>query len=265
MADALLPRSTPTAQGIDPAAIIALIDAAEAGGHGLHSLMIVRHGSVVAEGWWHPYAAPVRHTAFSISKSFLSTAIGMAQAEGLLSIDEPVIDFFPEVGSGPRDVTLRHLLMMASGHEADTMSIMRALPSEDWPRLYFDVPFVHPPGTFFTYDSGGSYLLSVALTRRTGQSPREFLEQRLFRPLGRETPPWAISPTGFDLGGSGTRLLTEDIALLSELYRRGGVGHWSNLTWPSGRQFVASPQPPRRLLGVSPQPPPRRRSPAPRR
>jgi CubicO group peptidase (beta-lactamase class C family) len=225
----VLPRSTPTAEGIDPAAISAFVDAAERERAGVHSLMVVRHGRVAAEGWWTPFAADVRHLVHSVSKSFTSTAIGIAQAEGILSVDEPAIDFFPGI-DGPRDVQLRHLLSMSGGHDEDTMGIMRALPGEDWPRLYFSSPFVFPPGEHFLYDSGGSYLLSAALQARTGMTLPQFLEPRLFQPLGLATPPWAASPAGVSLGGTGMSLLTEDIAVLAELYRRGG--EWD------GRQLV---------------------------
>ena len=227
MAAPVLPRSTPRAEGVDPAAIAAFVDAAERERAGVHSLMVVRHGNVVAEGWWAPFAPDVRHLVHSVSKSFTSTAIGIAQAEGILSVDEPAIDFFPGV-DGPRDVQLKHLLSMSGGHDEDTMGLMRALPGEDWPRLYFASPFVFPPGEHFLYDSGGSYLLSAALQARTGMTLPQFLEPRLFRPLGLATPPWAASPAGVSLGGTGLGLLTEDIAVLAELYRRGGA-------WPDGQ------------------------------
>jgi CubicO group peptidase (beta-lactamase class C family) len=220
MAAPVLPRSTPTAEGVDPAAITAFVEAAEAGGHGLHSLMVVRHGSVVAEGWWHPYAPDVRHLAQSVSKSFLSTAIGIAQGEGVLSVDDPIAEVLGV--DGPADLRLRHLLSMSSGHDVDTMTLMRQLPGEDWVRLFFAAPFVYPPGEHFVYNGGCSYLLSAALTARTGMTVRDYLEPRLFQPLGLATPPWSSSPAGLSLGSSGTSLLTEDIAVLAELYRRGG-------------------------------------------
>ncbi|WP_284255677.1 serine hydrolase domain-containing protein [Pseudolysinimonas kribbensis] len=82
------------------------------------------------------------------------------------------------------------------------------------------------PGEHFVYDSGGSHLLSAALQSRTGMPLPQFLEPRLFQPLGLDTPPWAPSPGGVSLGGTGMSLLTEDIAVLAELYRRGG--RWSD-------------------------------------
>ena len=236
MAAPVLPRSTPTAEGVDPGSVLAFVDAVERDRAGVHSLMVVRHGSVVAEGWWTPFAPDVRHLVHSVSKSFLSTAIGIAQAEGLLSVDEPIVDVLgiADTGAGglaaagaPREVLLRHLLSMSAGHDVDTMGAMRALPGEDWPRLFFASPLLFPPGEHFTYDGGCSYLLSAAITARTGMTVRDYLGPRLFEPLGLATPPWAASPAGLSLGSTGLSLLTEDIAVLAELYRRRG-------RWPDG-------------------------------
>ncbi|MBO0887298.1 MAG: serine hydrolase, partial [Acidimicrobiales bacterium] len=83
-----LPRSSSAEQGVDAAGVLAFLDAIESAGFDLHSLMLVRHGHVVAEGWWAPYRADRVHLLYSLSKSFTSTAIGMAEAEGLLSIED---------------------------------------------------------------------------------------------------------------------------------------------------------------------------------
>ncbi|HEX5324967.1 MAG TPA: serine hydrolase domain-containing protein, partial [Capsulimonadaceae bacterium] len=91
-----LPRSTPEAQGIPSSAILSYIDAVEKKALGVHSLMVVRHGYVVAEGWWEPYGAEYPHVLFSLSKSFTSTAAGLAVSEGYFSLDDKVISFFPD-------------------------------------------------------------------------------------------------------------------------------------------------------------------------
>src|SRR5205085_1651475 len=90
-----LPRSSPEAQGVSPAAVLAFVEAADKQIDSLHSVMLVRHGQVVAEGWWAPYDAQAPHALFSLSKSFTSTAVGLAVAEGKLSVDDPVLKFFP--------------------------------------------------------------------------------------------------------------------------------------------------------------------------
>jgi len=91
-----LPRSTPEAQGISSAAIQSFVQAADTGIDGMNSFMLVRHGRVVAEGWWGPYDARTPHVLYSLSKSFTSTAVGLAIAEGKLSLDDEVLKFFPD-------------------------------------------------------------------------------------------------------------------------------------------------------------------------
>jgi CubicO group peptidase (beta-lactamase class C family) len=225
-----LPRSTPESQGIASAAIDEFVRAADEAGAGLHSVMVVRHGTVVAEAWWKPYAPQLRHTMFSVSKSFLASAIGMAEAEGLLSTDEPILNFFPSfateaVKSNAGAIRVRDLLTMSTGHDIDTIEVMRALPGADWAELFFDVPVVYPPGTHFLYHSGASHLLSIALAARTGTGLVDYLEPRLFAPLGIETPPWATSPRGIALGSSGLQLRTEDLAKFGQLYLQ--RGNWN--------------------------------------
>jgi len=90
-----LPRATPEEEGVSSAALLAFVDAAEQKIDAFHSFILVRHGHVVAEGWWSPYAAEEPHVLFSLSKSFTSTAVGLAIAEGKLSLSDPVLSFFP--------------------------------------------------------------------------------------------------------------------------------------------------------------------------
>ena len=115
------PRSAPEAQGISSAAILAFVEAAEQKLDALHSIMIVRHGQVVAEGWWAPYAASEPHMLYSLSKSFTSTAVGLAVAEGKLKVDDPVLGFFPDEAPAQPSANLkamrvRDLLTMSTGH-----------------------------------------------------------------------------------------------------------------------------------------------------
>ncbi len=92
-----LPRSTPSAQGLDASGLLAFVDAAESGGLGLHGLMVARHGHVVAQGWWSPYAAERVHLAYSLSKTVTATAVGFLVQEGRLSVEDRVLDHFPEL------------------------------------------------------------------------------------------------------------------------------------------------------------------------
>ncbi len=123
-----LQRSTPAAVGIPAAAVTAFVAALEQHAHPLdavHGFMLLRHGQVAAEGWWAPYGPQSPHTMYSLSKSFTSTAIGLAAAEGLLTVDDPVLKFFPaDAPANPsanlQAMRVRHLLAMNTGHQADT-------------------------------------------------------------------------------------------------------------------------------------------------
>jgi CubicO group peptidase (beta-lactamase class C family) len=225
-------RATPESQGVDSASIAALVR--EGSKHAFHSLMIVRHGKVIAEGWWTPYTSDEPHMMFSVSKSVTATAIGILCAEGRASLDEEMTDVFPNIASDQdkanmKGVKVRHLLAMASGHAVDTMEIMRALPREDWVKIFFGVPIEYPPNTHFLYNSGASFVLAAMITARTGQSVRDYLEPRLFAPLGIVNAPWEKNPRGINFGASGLRLTTEDLAKFGQLYLNGGMWNGKRL------------------------------------
>jgi CubicO group peptidase (beta-lactamase class C family) len=228
MSPEALPRATPESQGVDSNAIAAFVREANSADLGLHSLMILRHGHVIAEGWWKPYTAEQPHMMFSVSKSITATAIGIAEAEGLLSVEDPILSFFPTyateaIRKNVAEVKVRHLLSMATGHAVDTMEIMRALPNADWVDVFLSVPIEFPPGTHFLYNSGASFVLSAIIASRTGQTAQDYLSSRLFGPIGMETPPWESNNRGINLGASGVRLRTEDLARIGQLYLQRGL------------------------------------------
>ncbi len=188
--------------------------------------MLVRHGHVVTEGWWAPYRADDIQLLYSLSKSFTSTAIGMAQAEGLLSIDDAVIGFFPDkvppgATTGLADLKVRHLLAMASGHAKDTWSAL-AEGGPDIVRTFLSIPPDHEPGSYFCYNQGCTYTLSAIITRVTGQRLVDYLRPRLFDPLGIEQAHWVQTKEGIDQGFSGLHLTTESVAKLGQLYLQNG-------------------------------------------
>jgi len=168
-----LPRATPESQGLPSAAIEAFLDAVDTAGVELHSVMVLRHGNVLAEGWWAPYTPDGLHLLYSLSKSFTSTAIGLAVGEGLLSIDDLVSSFFPEVDADTLDpkvagMKVRHILSMASGHHEDTMERIRLFGGEDPAAAFLSLVPEEEPGTWFTYNNGCTLMLSVIITRLTG-------------------------------------------------------------------------------------------------
>lgn len=223
-----LPRSSPEAQGVTSPAILQFIDAVEKNVHELHSMMLVRHGQVVAEGWWAPYQPEYLHVLFSLSKSFTSTAIGMAVSEGLLSVNDRVIDFFPEflpkkVSDNLAQMRVRQLLSMSTGHVFDTMRDFDRDPEKNWVRAFLNCPVKFKPGTHFLYNTGATYMLSAILQKITGIKLIDYLTPRLFEPLGIEGATWQSCPRGINTGGFGLKVRTEDIAKFGQLYLQKGV------------------------------------------
>ena len=189
-----LPRSTPEEQGIASSAILAFVEAAESKVDALHSLMVLRHGRVVAEGWWAPYQREDPHVLFSLSKSFASTGIGLAIAEGRLSLDDAVLSFFPdeapvEPGENLKRMRVRDLLAMSAGHHADTIENFPYVdPAVSQTRAFLSLPVAHKPGTHFVYNTPASFMLSAIVQKATGTTLFEYLKPRLFEPLGIANP-----------------------------------------------------------------------------
>src|SRR5262249_20696480 len=218
-----LPRSDPEAQGVSSAAILAFVEAADKDIDALHSVMLVRHGNVVAEGWWSPYDADTPHALFSLSKSFTSTAVGLAVAEGKLSVDDEVLKFFPDdAPAEPSDklkaMRVSDLLRMSTGHQAEPS--LRT--EEPWTKVFLAQPVPNKPGTHFLYNTPATYMLSAIVQKATGTTVLDYLRPRLFEPLGIEHPTWGASPQGITLGGYGLSIRTEDIARFGQLYLQRG-------------------------------------------
>ena len=223
-----LPRSSPEAQGVSSAEILKFVNEAEKQNAGLHSFMVIRHGHVVAEGWWAPYRADISHDLYSLSKNFTSTAIGLAVQEGKLTINDKVISFFPDdtpsaVETNLAAMRVRDLLTMSSGHATDTLNPLLTTKNGTWAKTFLSLPLKYPPGTRFVYNTGATYMLSAILQKVTGQPMLEYLKPRLFAPLGIDGAEWDTDPQGISFGGAGLRLKTEDIAKFSQLYLQKGV------------------------------------------
>src|ERR1044072_4950576 len=233
-----LPGSAPAAEGVDGRGVGAFLDALEAApGIEPHSLMIVRHGQVVASGWWAPYPPDRPHLLYSISKSFTSTAAGFAVAEGLMSLDDPVISYLPELDgdiTDPRSraMLVRHVAAMASGHLAETREQAFTRDPAEPVRGFLLTPPDRDPGTVFAYNQPATYSLAAIVQRVPGQSLTDYLRPRLFEPLGIGETAWIQRPPGRDLGFSGMYATTDALARLGLLSLGNGVGE--------GRQLLPS-------------------------
>ena len=199
----------------------------------LNSIIVLRHGCSVLECWIDPYQRETPHQLFSLSKSFTSCAIGLAQAEGRLKITDKLVSFFPEYDSSITDprmrkVTLKDLLTMRSGHLVCSTRYMAG--QQDYVKAFLASPLDTDPGTRFTYNSGASYMLSAVIRRVTGENVREYLMPRIFEPLRISPGIWECCPRGINLGGWGFSLTTDDLVKFSQLLLQ--HGQWE------GRQLL---------------------------
>ena len=224
-----LQASTPAAEGVDARGIGAFLEAIEASPDiEPHSVMILRHGRLIAAGWWAPYGPDRVHLLYSLSKSFTATAAGLAAAEGLLNLDEPVVSYFPEFAAditdpGSRSIQVRHVASMASGHLTDTWGMAVTRDPAEPVRGFLLIPPDRDPGTVFAYNQSATYTLAAIVQKLTGQSLTEYLRPRLLDPLGIRQAAWLQYPQGRDLGFSGLHAATDAIARLGQLYLNGGV------------------------------------------
>lgn len=222
-----LPRSTPEAEGVSSEGLITFLDSAATGRHEFHSIMIVRHGKVIAEGWWDPYKPELRHTLYSTSKSFTSTAVGFAVTEQLLKVDDRVISFFPDqlpdtVSPFLAGMTVKDLLTMSAGQSPDPTGSITST-SREWVKDFLALPVLNEPGTEFLYNSMATFMLSAIVQKVTGEKIADYLRPRLFEPLGIGGYDWEESPEGINSGGWGLRIRTEDMAKFGQLYLQKGM------------------------------------------
>jgi CubicO group peptidase (beta-lactamase class C family) len=236
-----LPRSSPEQQGISSADLLAFVEAADKEIDTMNSFMLVRHGHVVAEGWWAPYDRDTPHMLYSLSKSFTSTAVGFAVAEGKLNLDDQVIKFFPDEAPADPSVNLRamrvrDLLRMNTGNQIEApIRVDDATKQTDtWVKTFLthSVPF--KPGTHFLYNSPATYMLSAIVQKVTGMTVLEYLRPRLFEPLGFKDPTWVSSPQGITAGAYGLSIRTEEIARFGDVYLHKGMWNGKQLipaTW----------------------------------
>jgi CubicO group peptidase (beta-lactamase class C family) len=227
-----LPRSTPEAHGLSAAALDAFIGALDASEQEIQTLILVRHGHVVLEAEWSPYRLTDPHFLFSLSKSFTSTAVGLAVEAGLLTIDDKVVSFFEEelpekISDNLAAMRIRDLLTMTTGHHEDTFPQMRGA---EMTRTFFGFDVEHEPGTYFVYNTGATYILAVILQKLTGELLLDYLKPRLLEPLGATEAIWEVTPEGVNTGGTGLSLNTESLANFGQLLLQ--QGQWE------GRQLV---------------------------
>jgi CubicO group peptidase (beta-lactamase class C family) len=223
--------SSPEEQGMDSKELADLVDFGTT--HSFDSLLVTRHGRIVAEAYYAPYAADVPHTINSCTKSVIGTLVAIAFKDGLLdSTDRRALDFFDRTAIANLDnrkeaITVQNLLDMTSGLEWEepfgiASSVTGMVRSPDWVKFILDRPMSGTPGETFHYSSGNAHLLSAILTKLTGISCQEYAKAKLFGPLGIRQVMWRTDPQGITTGPFGLFLLPRDMAKIGYLYLRDG-------------------------------------------
>ena len=229
-----LPRSTPEEQGVPSKALVALFDSLHALPlTDMHAVVVMRHGKVIGEMYPKPYAPEYRHTMYSCSKTFVGIAVGLAIEDNRLRLDDRVAAIFPEllpdsVSKDLADMTVRHLLTMASGVKPDWNMRSRG---KEWIRTFLSKP-VEAPGTKYAYDSMVSYMLAAVVQKVTGKKLTEYLQERVFTPMNVTEWAWEESPEGVNTGGWGVHIQPESLAKFGQLILN--EGRWE------GKQLVSA-------------------------
>jgi CubicO group peptidase (beta-lactamase class C family)/predicted glycoside hydrolase/deacetylase ChbG (UPF0249 family) len=221
-----LARSTPEMEGVSSEAITQFLEAVGKSKNEFHSFMMLRHGKVIAEGWWNPYRPDLKHTLYSCSKSFTATAVGFAVAEKRMTVNDKVMSFFPNdlpttISPNLADLSVKDLLSMSAGQFPEPSYI--AGRDTNWAKAFLATPIVNKPGSKFLYNSLCTYMLSAIVQKVTGEKIIDYLTPRLFQPLGIEGMDWETDPLGINVGGWGLRLKTEDLAKFGQLFLQKGI------------------------------------------
>jgi CubicO group peptidase (beta-lactamase class C family) len=231
--DTTLKHCTPEEVDVDSSAITAFLNEITDKNLGLQSFTVVRHDKVCAQGFFAPYAAEYPHVLYSMSKSLTSTAVGFAVDEGLIKLDDKVVDFFPEyklLTKSPhnKQLTVKMLLTMRSDK---LITPFEEKGKTDWIRLFFAAPYMMKPDTKFNYVSENTFMLSAIVKKVTGKSALDYLDEKMFRPLGIDKPFWEADGKGNSAGGWGCYMKREDLAKFFLPYIHGGK-------WLDGTQLI---------------------------
>jgi CubicO group peptidase (beta-lactamase class C family) len=198
----------------------------------LHSLIVAQRGTIILERYFNGRRETSPANVKSVSKSVISALVGIAVDRKVLSLEEPIAKYFPDLPEPKRRITIEQLLMMQSGLESTSNRNYGAwVQSANWVRFALGRPLVATPGTQMIYSTGNSHLLSAILTKATGKSTWQFAQEALARPLGFSLASWMRDPQGIYFGGNDMLMTPRQMLAFGEMYRNGGQAH--------GRQILS--------------------------
>ena len=226
-----LKRSNPEAEGISSSAVLDFIRAVEVHDYPLDAVqgfMLLRHGIVAAEGWWAPYGPQSPHSLYSLSKSFTSTAIGLAVAERLLTVDDHVLTFFPRRRTGrSQSEPQGHACAASFVYEHGPPRRLRPSVSSEAAMTTGLALFCRCPSSISPARGSSTTPPPHTCSLPSSPSSRGSLcwttcARACSDKLGIENPTWETDPRGVNIGGSGLHIKTEDIARFGQMYLQKG-------------------------------------------
>ncbi|MCL2641638.1 MAG: beta-lactamase family protein [Phycisphaerales bacterium] len=224
---------TPESVGVPSSAILSVLQRFESLLLPMHSFLVFRHGKLISENYWKPFHRDLKHRMYSVSKSFVSLAVGVMADEGRIALDDPVAKYFPEhLPVNPHEyitrATIRDMLRMTDCHDAPTYSFT----DNNWVKTWFDTPPTHPAGTIFSYNTVCTNLCCAIVEKVAGIPFIDYLYPRVLTPIGVSDGIVCIqSPEGYSFGGSGVLCTPLDLARVALLCMNGG--RWD------GRQLIS--------------------------
>lgn len=231
---AKLEKTAPTSVGIEPKQFMLMYDSLMSSDlTEIHHVVVLVDGKIAGELHPKPFRVEDRHTLYSVSKTFVAVAVGLAIDDGLISVEDPFVKYFPQyindsIDVRLRDIKVKDMLTMQSGFK--TATSMRN-NQEHWTDFYLTRPLVADPGTKYSYDSIETYLLSALVQKVTGKTVLELLNERIFGPMGVTDVEWELCPEGVNVGGWGIYMSSHSQALFGQLLLQGG--EWN------GKQLVS--------------------------
>jgi CubicO group peptidase (beta-lactamase class C family) len=246
--------ATPESVGIPSGAISAFLDDLRVSKFNMHSVLVFRHGKLIAEAYQEPYGPDVKHRMFSISKTYTALGVGLMIDEGKLSLDDKVVTFFPEYSAAPvnpllAEATVRDMLTMRDPHDVTTHGMH---VKSNWLESWFLTPPTHPPGTVFQYNTTSSNLLAAIVERLSGMKLFEYMYPKLLTPLGfSEGCFCGETPDGDAFGGSAVMCTPRDLAKMTLFLMNDGMWEGKQLISAQYIRDMRSPLVDNTLMGIA--------------
>ncbi len=221
-------KATPESAGIDSKNVLKLLKTLDEHNIPMHSLLIARGDKLFFEGYWKPFKENENHRMYSQTKSYVGIAVSQLAADGVISLDDKIIDYFPEYL--PKEIhpylaeqTIEHMLNM---HTCFTDCNWFSNHGGDRIKYYFSMKPVRYPGTTFYYDSTGSFILGALVEKITGKAFLDYLKEKALNKIGFSASSKVLTcPGGFAWGDSALLCTTKDMLLFGRLLAN--KGEWN--------------------------------------